>query len=35
MVADRTDGVGAGKVIAIDRFPDQLRMASEKCGSVT
>src|SRR5438046_10290154 len=27
--------LGAGKVIAIDRFPDRLRMASEKCGAVT
>jgi len=27
--------LGAGKVIAIDRFPDRLRMAAEKCGAVT
>jgi len=27
--------LGAGRVIAIDRFPDRLRMAAEKCGAVT
>jgi len=27
--------LGAGRVIAIDRFPDRLRMASERCGALT
>lgn len=27
--------LGAGKVIAIDRFPERLRLAREKCGAVT
>src|SRR6185312_17563248 len=27
--------LGAGGVIAIDRFPDRLRMASERCGALT